>query len=643
MKRLALIIFCFCFLLVAVSGCAGKAGEPGDSEGRSGTETNSKEEAQDVGSEKDSEGGGSDTSGNQGGIVSAKLSPEELLATMTLEEKIGQMLQAARDVASGADLLTLGLGSVLSGGGSYPGKNTIEDWDKMITGYQKAALKTELQIPFLYGLDAVHGLALVKNAVVFPHNIGLGAANDPELMYQMGAAVAEEMKLIKVLWNFSPCVAVNTDPRWGRTYECYSSDPTIVADLADAYLKGQTDHGVVATAKHYVADGGAEYGTGEGDYLIDRGDASITEEELRRTHLVPYQRLVDSGVKVIMASFSSYNGVKLHEDEYLLTQVLKKEMGFEGFIVTDWEAVNGLSGQSFEENIVLAVNAGVDMLMEPFRYEEAYDALLAAVKDGRITEERINDAVLRILKVKKEIGLFEDPYSENLSHEVTELGSAQYRELAKQLVEESQVLLKNENNVLPLKQGQKIYVVGPAANNMGLQCGGWSLTWQGIMDQGSNKVTDGTTILEGLEEYSAQYGFEIITEKKHADEADVVLLALGEIPYAEYLGDTSDLSITGALAHPDNADAIKLAKRLGKPVIALLVAGRNVLIQDYAMDWDGIVMCYLPGSEGDGIAAVLSGEVPFSGKLAMPYYKSVNDIGKEGAELMYELGYGLTY
>jgi beta-glucosidase len=575
--------------------------------------------------------------------LSKDTSIEELLASMTLEEKVGQMVQGARDSMPYNDVNRLWLGSVLSGGGSYPKNNTIEDWQDMISNYQGAALSTDKGIPIIYGVDAVHGLALVKGAVVFPHNIGLGAANDPELMYKMGAAVAEEMKLIRVPWNFSPCVAVNTDPRWGRTYECYSSNPDIVTKLAHAYVKGQADHGVVATAKHYVADGGAVFGTGEGDYLIDRGDAILSEEELRNTHLLPYKELVDQGVKIIMASFSSWNGVKLHEHEYLLTKVLKDEYGFKGFVVSDWEAVSGLSGSSYEENVIKAVNAGIDMLMEPFTYEKAHMTLVNAVKEGKIREERIDDAVTRILTVKQDMGLFDDPYLNKVSKEVNELGSKEYRKLAKQLVEKSLVLLKNNNNILPLQKGQKIFVTGPAANNMGMQCGGWGLTWQGDMDIGGSKVTEGVTILEGLMEYGKKYGYEIITDKEQAKEADIVLLAIGEVPYAEFMGDTKDLSIVGEKAHKDNKAAIDLAKSLNKPVITLLIAGRNVIISDYIDDWDGLVMCYLPGSEGDGVASVLSGEAPFTGKLPMPYYESVDDIGKEDAKLLFEVGYGLTY
>lgn len=565
-----------------------------------------------------------------------------LLAQMSLTEKAGQMVQGERNRVTRVEMMNLKLGSVLSGGGSYPGNNTIQDWNSMFKDLQDGAMKTTHKIPLLYGIDAVHGLAILKGAVVFPHNVGLGAANDPELMYQMGAAVAEEMKLINVLWNFAPCLAVSGDPRWGRTYESYSSDPAIVASLAEAYMKGQADHGVAVTAKHYVADGGTSYGTGEINGLLDRGDTRMSEDELRATHLAPYKTMVDSGVKIVMASFSSYNGMKMHENSYLITDVLKNELGFQGFVVSDWEALNGLSGSSFENNVALAVNAGVDMLMEPNNYKDAVNAIIADVNNGSISEARINDAVTRILTVKFDLGLFEDPYQEKTTHEVTEAGSEGYRNIAKQLVEKSLVLLKNDNNLLPLKAGQKLYVTGPALNDMGLQCGGWGLSWQGSMDAGS-KLTEGTTILEGLQEYAQTFGFEIITEESRASEADAVILVIGEVPYAEYEGDTADLSITGVKGHPDNESAIAYAGSLNKPVITLLVAGRNVIISDYMNQWNSIVMCYLPGSEGDGIAAVLSGEVPFTGKLAMPYYRNVSDIGKEDAELLFAPGYGMSY
>lgn len=568
---------------------------------------------------------------------------EILLNQMTLEEKAGQMLQAERNTVKESEVTKLALGSVLSGGGSYPGNNSISDWNNMIHNLQEAAMKSRLGIPLLYGIDAVHGQNLLKGAVVYPHNVGLGAANDADLMYQMGAAVAEEMKLTGTLWNFAPCVAVGQDPRWGRTYESFSSDPKIVTTLSSAYLKGLQTHGVVGTAKHYVGDGGTSYGSGIINGILDRGDVVVSEKELRKIHLAPYKELIKDGAKIVMASFSSYKGTKMHENKYLLTDVLKNELGFKGFVVSDWEAVKDLEGESFEANIAFAVNAGVDMLMEPFNYDEAIKDIIANVNKGTIAMARVDDAVRRILKVKLEMGLFEDPYMEKLNHDVKKLGSDEYKSLAKQLVEKSLVLLKNEKKTLPLKKGSTILVIGPAADDMGVQCGGWMTTWQGFADSDGKRAAEGLTILEGLEEYAKQYDLTIITDKDKASQADAVILAVGEMPYAEYEGDTTDLSITGKKGLEDNKDAIEYAKSLGKPTVALIVAGRNVLITNYMKDWDSIVMCYLPGTEGDGVASVLTGETSFTGKLAMPYYKHTKDIGSKKSSLLFPLGYGLTY
>lgn len=568
---------------------------------------------------------------------------ESLLGQMSLMEKAGQMLQVERNRVSTLEMTSLRIGSVLSGGGSVPGNNTVQDWNDMFQQLQDAALKTTHKIPMIYGIDSVHGHSNLKGAVIFPHNIGLGAANDPELMYQMGAAVAEEMKLTNSLFNFSPCVAIGNEPRWGRTYESFSSDTQIVTSLAEAYLKGLTEHGVAATAKHYIADGSTTYGTGEINGLFDRGDSRLTEEELREKHLPPYQAMVDGGVQFIMPSYSSINGLKMHENKYLINDVLKNELGFEGVVISDYEAMNALSGINFEAKITNAINAGVDMLMEPNNYKDAINAIVSSVNKGNISEERIDDAVRRILTVKFKMGLFDDPYQEKLTHEVTELGSEQYRSIAKQLVEKSLVLLKNDNQLLPLKQGQKIFVTGPAMDDMGMQCGGWTISWQGQLDGENGKVTEGTTILEGLMEYAQIYGLEIITDQERAGEADLVLMAIGEVPYAEFEGDTADMSIVGKKAHPENEATIDYVESLDKPVVTLIIAGRNVILEDYMNQWDSIVMCYLPGSEGDGIASVLFGEKDFTGKLAMPYYRKVEDIGKEKVELLFDLGYGLSY
>lgn len=565
----------------------------------------------------------------------------DLLKRMSLEDKAGQMVQGEQYPVCDADMKELGLGSVLSGGGSVPDNdNSVEHWDEVLDGFQKAALSRDLKIPYIYGADAVHGHNTVYGAVIFPHNIGIGAANDPELTKQMGAYVAGEMKLTGILWNFGPCVAVVQDPRWGRTYESYSSNPDTVCALASAFAQGQMSEDVLPCAKHFVADGGTTFGTGEGDYLIDRGDAQMSEDELRTVHMAPYVQLVNDGVKSVMVSFSSYQGLKMHEHKHLITDVLKGELGFDGFVVTDWEGILGINAPTYDAQIVAAVNAGVDMLMEPYNYMLAIEAIVNGVKTGEIAEERVDDAVSRILTVKFNMGLFEDPYLDNATMNVTELGSAEGRALAKKLVEESQVLLKNENGVLPLKKGQKIYVTGPAADSIGIQCGGWTLSWQGMPDK---ELTPGTTILQGLQDYADEYGLTVITDENQAQDADVVLLAIGEKPYAEYEGDAQNLSITGDLGLDGNKAAIEKAKALGKPIVTVIVAGRNVLIDDYIGDWDAAVMSYLPGTEGGGIVSPLVGAAKFTGKLPMPWYKSEEDIGKNGAQLQFELGYGLTY
>lgn len=574
-----------------------------------------------------------------------KSTPErvsDLLSRMTLEEKAAQMVQGERGAVTSEDLETYGLGSVLSGGGSVPGSGTTSDWEQMMTSYQEAIMSRELKIPLLYGIDAVHGHSNVQGAVIFPHNIGLGAANDPVLVKEMAKIVAEEMKLTKIIWNFSPCVAIASDPRWGRTYESFSTDPNIVTALGNAYFEGLKEAGVVATAKHYVADGGVTYGTGNGGNLIDRGDAQMSEEALREIYLKPYTELVKNGVPVVMASFSSFNGEPMHSHKYLLTDVLKDELGFEGFVVSDWEAIHLLdAGKDFEDQVRLSINAGVDMLMEPNKWLETIEAIVSNVEDGKIPESRIDDAVSRILTVKFESGLFEDPYLTANATEAKALGEAAYRQVASELVSKSMVLLKNDDGILPYKKGQKIFITGPGADNMGIQCGGWTISWQGAADVGGKNITQGTTILEGLQNLGEKLDVTFITDVNRISEADSILLVLSEVPYAEMKGDTMDLSIIGNLASPDNKAAMKLANAQNKPIVTLLIAGREVIIDAYVNQWDGLVMGFLPGSEGQGVADVLLGEKEFVGKLPMPWYKKVEDIGNAQAELLFPVGYSL--
>ncbi len=566
----------------------------------------------------------------------ASMTPEEIVGELTLEQKVAQMLQPAVYNITEEDMLANDYGSILSQTVCLDAVSCRE----IVDGFQQSAVKSEAGIPYVYGQDDVHGVNYCLNAVYFPHNIGQGAANNEELAYQVGLITADEAKLCHWLWNFSPCVAQSVDPRWGRTYESYGSDLETIKKLSTAYTKGLIDGGLIACAKHFFADGNVVYGTGEQteyDMLIDRGDAQLTDAEIAE-QLEIYQELIDAGVQTIMISHSSLNGVKMHENkEYIMK--LKDEMGFEGFIVSDWGSVGNITGSSYKEQVIKSVNAGIDMLMETDRFDEAYDIIIDAVNSGEISEERINDAVTRIIRVKKNAGIFDDPLFENLQTKQKETGSLEYRKVAEQLVEESLVLLKNDNSVLPLKEGAKIYITGPAADDGRVQCGGWTIDWNGAY---SADVEGVTTILEAFERYADDYGIEVITDSEEAENADVVLLCVGEESYAEWNGDTEDLELCGALGLAENDEAIEEVKGLDKPTVTCIVAGRNVILdsEDYA-DWDSVVMCYLPGSEGKGISDVLCGCADFTGSLPAPWYGSIDQIGTE--ECFLEYGYGLSY
>lgn len=566
----------------------------------------------------------------------ASMTPEEIVAGMTLEQKVAQMLQPAVYNITEDDMKNNNYGSILSQASCVDSSS----WRGIVDGFQKAAIESEAGIPYIYGQDDVHGVNYCLNAVYFPHNIGQGAANNEELAYQVGLITAEEAKLCHWLWNFSPCVAQSVDPRWGRTYESYGSDLETIKKLSTAYTKGLIDGGLIACAKHFFADGNVVYGTGEQteyEMLIDRGDAQLTDAEIAE-QLEVYQELIDAGVQTIMISHSSLNGVKMHENtEYIMK--LKNEMGFEGFIVSDWGSVGNITGSSYKEQVIKSVNAGIDMLMETDRFEEAKQIIIDAVGSGEITEERINDAVTRIIKVKKDSGVFDDPLFENLKNEQNETGSLEYRKVAEQLVEESLVLLKNENETLPLKEGTKVYITGPAADNGQAQCGGWTIDWNSAP---TKDVAGTTTILEAFERYADDYGIEVITDSEEADNADIVLLCVGEQAYAEWNGDTEDLELCGKLGLSKNSDAIKEAKELNKPTVTCIVAGRQVILdpKDYE-EWDSVVMCYLPGSEGKGVSDVLCGCADFTGKLPAPWYGSIEQIGTDKCFL--ERGYGLSY
>jgi beta-glucosidase len=576
--------------------------------------------------------------------MGSSTSVDDILARLTLDQKAAQMVQGAVYKVSDDLMKKNCYGSILS---TY-GEESLNaaEWKTLILRYQKHAVNSEAGIPYIYGNDAVHGVNTCEGTVIFPHNIGIGAANNKELTYQMGLAVANEAKLTGMLWSFSPCLSAAQDPRWGRTYESYSSETGIVTELGTYFAKGLIDGGILPNAKHYFGDGNVLYGTGETldkeKRLIDRGDAQMSDAEIKES-LKVYQAMIDAGVKTIMISHSSLNGIKMHANEKYIS-MLKNEMRFKGFIVSDWDSIHNIPGENLKAKTITAINAGIDMLMEESKFEDCRNYIVEAVNENKIPMDRVDDAVRRILTVKKEMGILDDPMMEKVTSEVSSVGSQKYRDLAKTLVEESLVLLKNDNSVLPIKKGTKIFVTGPAANDVGVQCGGWTITWLGKTDADNNGrkwIPEGKTILDGLNELADEYELTIITDPEKAAEANMTLLCLGEKTYSEWKGDSANISITKEVGLNGNAKAIDLAKSLGHPTVTCIVAGRNVIISDYMKQWDGIVMCYLPGSEGDGVANVLTGKSNFKGTLPMPYYSEVKDIRTD--KVMFPVGYGLEY
>ncbi|MCR4688377.1 MAG: glycoside hydrolase family 3 C-terminal domain-containing protein [Saccharofermentans sp.] len=564
----------------------------------------------------------------------AGMTAEEITASLTLEQKADQMVQCNITEVDQEDMEQNCYGSVLS---HYDNPFSTEEWNDVIDELQTGALMSDAAIPYIYGQDSVHGVNFSSDTVIFPHNINIGATRDVEGARQMGIVVGNDIMPSNMIWNFAPCVAVARDPRWGRTYESYSSEPEIVSELAAAYTEGLVEAGVVACPKHFIGDGYTVYGTGEASdvtRLIDRGDAQMTEEQIE-ANLAIYQAQIEAGAQSIMLSHSSLNGVKMHENAELISR-LRNELGFEGVILSDWESIHNISGTSLEEQVINCINAGCDMLMEPYAYDECVDIIIAAAEDGRIPMERIDEAVTRIIQLKIDAGLIEDPYLDDIEPVACEEYSY---DLALRLAEESLVPLKDDAGLV-IPDGSLIYVSGPAADDTGVLCGGWTYTWTGMCDSdigGMKFVPNCTTILEGLEEMAEEHNWTITTDKEEIMNSDYVVLCVGERPYAEWLGDTEDLSVTGALGLDSRAD-IELAAASDVPTITLIVAGRNVIIDDYMDDWDSIIMCYLPGSTGGtAIANCLAGEAEYTGTLPMPYYENV--AGIERGEYLFPVGY----
>lgn len=567
---------------------------------------------------------------------------EDLLGRMTLAEKIGQMTLIEKGSIQPTAVTDLYIGAILSGGGGSPsGSNTPEAWAAMVSSYQEAALATRLGIPIIYGVDAVHGHSNLRGATIFPHNIGLGATRNPDLLEAIGQATAVETTATGIPWNYAPVLAVGQDMRWGRYYEIYGEDPQLVSDLGAAYIRGlQGDDladpaTMLATAKHFVGDGGTAFGSSTtSGFKIDQGDTQVDEETLRRIHIFPYEAALDAGAQSVMVSFSSWNGTKMHGHDYLLNDVLKGEMGFSGFIVSDWKGIDQIT-RDYYTAVVTAVNAGIDMSMEPYDAQKFIGTVTRAVESGDISEERIDDAVRRILTAKFNLGLFENPFPDPAQLDL--IASDEHLALAQEAVSQSLVLLQNENDTVPIAKDAKIFVAGPAADNVGSQSGGWTIEWQGK----EGNITPGITILEGIEATAVG---EVAYDKfakfdEFAPPADVGIVVLAEKPYAEGHGDADDLSLSES-----EIELINRMNEQAEKVVVVLISGRPLIITEQLPLADAWIAAWLPGSEGQGIADNLFGDHLFTGKLPVTWPASMDQLplGSTDDPPLFPYGFGLT-
>lgn len=594
-----------------------------------------------------------------------------LVARMTLAEKVGQMTQpnsaAIKDLN---DIERLAIGSVLSGGSSDPKTgNRRTDWAQLYADFQARTARTRLAIPLLYGIDAVHGHNNVLGAVIFPHNIGLGCSRNPALVEEIARITAREVRATGIQWAFAPTLAVPRDIRWGRTYEGFSEDPAIVASFAAAAVRGlQGDdltapYAVLASAKHFVGDGGTSFVGTNGRAGLDQGDTQVDEATLRAVHLAGYPAAIAAGVGTIMPSYSSWNGVKCSASKFLLTDLLKHELGFEGFLISDYNAIDQILpapkqdaavesdnafGQvktnHYKQCIEISINAGMDMVMLTDRYAEFIRLLIELVEEGKIPMARIDDAVTRILRVKRAMGLLTpDAAAKPVDPTLVEkFGSPAHRAVARDAVRQSLVLLKNSGGVLPLKPtASRIHVAGRGADDLGLQCGGWTINWQGSLGE---VTPGGTTILAALRQ-RAGAGTEVTTSRdgSGAAGASVGIVVVGELPYAEGKGDRIDLTLA-----KEDAEAVAAMKAMGIPVVVVVLSGRPLILGDVAEQADALVAAWLPGTEGGGVADVLFGDVKPTGKLSFTWPRAMDQIplGHNQAAVanpLFPLGFGLSY
>lgn len=561
---------------------------------------------------------------------------DTLLRSMSLDEKIGQMTQVRHfDDITDEEIQTRFIGSIIHTQGPVPG-TTAHEWQARFDTLQKKALSTRSGIPLLVGVDAVHGQNTFEAATIFPHNIGLGATRNPDLVEKAATITALESRATGFNWVFSPCVAIPYNEKWGRVYEAFSEDTALTTQLTRASIVGHqgelTAKNVLATAKHFIGDGSTDFG-------IEGGNITLSFQHVTKHLLPPYQEAIKAGVGSIMASFNSMDGKSMHAHAELITGLLKDKLNFEGIVVSDWKAYSRFGG-------IDIINAGIDMVMAVDGDLAGFqEGLKRAVYDGVVPEERINDAVKRILRQKFRIGLFDQPFSN--PELVASIGCRSHRDVARQAVRESLVLLKNQNGVLPIAKKSKVVVVGEFANNAGLQSGGWTVNWQGTTEN----YKGATTILEGFKKYSAG---EIIYDAEGIgdQEGDVAVIVVGEQPYAEFFGDIGhELSTCQLTLSEKHQRYIETYQQKGMKVVVILISGRALVVTEQLEQADAFVAAWLPGSEGDGIAEVLFGDYNFKGRLPHSWPKSTEDCnGKYGPNFwdnslkpLFPLGYGLTY
>lgn len=586
----------------------------------------------------------------------------DLVARMSLAEKIGQMVQAELQTVTAEDIRTYHLGSVLNGGGSHPDNNknaTAADWLELADDFYNASMDTSdggQAIPIIWGTDAVHGHNNVKGATLFPHNIGLGAANNPELVKSIGAATAKEVAVTGIDWTFAPTIAVVRDDRWGRTYESYSEDPEIVRNFAGKMIEGLqgtantealfSEEHIIATAKHFIGDGGTDNGTNE-------GNNSATETDLLNIHAQGYYTALGAGAQTVMASFNLWQGNKVHGSQYLLTHVLKQKMGFDGFVIGDWNGHGQVPGCT-NSRCAKAINAGVDMIMVPYDWKTFIENTTRDVADGNIPVARINDAVTRILRVKKRAGLFTKgaPSTRSLANNTNLLGASEHRALARQAVRESLVLLKNKNAILPLNRNINVLIAGDAANNLSKQTGGWTLSWQGTGNTNAD-FPGATSIYQGIASVVTAAGgtATLSVNGSFSSAPDVAIVVFGELPYAETNGDLAGLEY-----QPVTKSDLALLNNLKQqniPVVSIFLSGRPLWVNKELNASDAFVAAWLPGSEGAGIADVIfkkaDGEInyDFKGKLAHSWPNTSTQFllnrNDETYAPLFPYGFGLTY